>query len=111
MIGTKKEIINYILDKDENIKFEIKEHKEKRSLNANSYYWSLVNQMAKILKTSEKELHKELVTKYGVFLTFIGLAKDIDIELTGIEYYKYSNDFIGKDGKKCHLIEHIKEVV
>lgn len=37
MIGTKKEIIDYLLDKPNNKKYEIKEKRNKRSLNANSY--------------------------------------------------------------------------
>ena len=84
MIGTKKEIINYILDKDDNIKFEIKEHKEKRGLKANAYHWKLCNEMAHILKTSDEELHFELLKKYGV-MDYISLRADIPAK----DYFKY----------------------
>ena len=40
MIGTNKQIINWLLEQENKI-FEIEEHREKRSLNANSYFYVL----------------------------------------------------------------------
>ena len=39
--------------------FEIKEHKEKRSLNANSYSWLLQGEIAKKLNRKIDDIHNE----------------------------------------------------
>jgi hypothetical protein len=43
MIGKIDELIPKMLYLDREKKFELKEYKEKRSLNANNYAWQLVN--------------------------------------------------------------------
>lgn len=48
------------------LRLSVKKWKEKRSLDANAYYWQLNSQMAKILRTSPKELHEELLQRYGL---------------------------------------------
>lgn len=54
----------------EKLSFEIKPYKRKRSLDANAYYWVLLTKLAKILRTSNAELHNILLAKYG-FLEYI----------------------------------------
>ncbi len=44
---------------------EIKEHRTKRSLDANAYYWVLLTRLAKILRVSNAELHNIMLSKYG----------------------------------------------
>lgn len=84
MIGNKKQIITWLLNQEENI-FEIKEHKEKRSLNANSYFYVLQNKLAQVLKTSNEELHFELLKKYSD-VTLITLPESSEIKGI-IKYY------------------------
>lgn len=45
---------------------EIKQHREKRSLNANALCWKIIGSMAEILHTSEKEVYLNLLELYGV---------------------------------------------
>ena len=45
---------------------EIKEHKEKRSKNANDYSWVLQDKIAKALNRRIDDIHKEMVLQYGV---------------------------------------------
>lgn len=45
---------------------EIKEHKEKRSLNANAYSWVLQDKIAKALNRRIDDIHSEMVLQYGV---------------------------------------------
>lgn len=52
------------------LSLEIKPYKRKRSLDANAYYWVLLTKLAKILKTSNAELHNILLSKYG-FLEYV----------------------------------------
>ena len=65
MIGTKKEIIDYLLDKPNNKKYEIKEKRNKRSLNANSYMWELCTQITEVLGSSKDEIYLLELKKYG----------------------------------------------
>lgn len=85
MIGSNKQIINWLLEQEEKI-FEIKEHKEKRSLNANSYFYVLQNKLADVLKVSNDELHFELLKRYSD-VTLITLPKDKTIKGI-VKYYE-----------------------
>ena len=44
---------------------EIKQHREKRSLDANSYAWVLITKIADALHTSKEELYIEMLKRYG----------------------------------------------
>ena len=61
MIGTIKELIPRMLQLDEMKEYEIKEHKPKRSLNANAYYWVLVNKIADTLNQSKEFIHMSML--------------------------------------------------
>lgn len=50
--------------------FEIKPYKEKpkkRSLDANAYYWVLLDQLADVLGLSRDDLHKEMLHDFGTW--------------------------------------------
>lgn len=44
---------------------DIKEHKERRSLNANGYYWVLCQKLASARRLSLTEMHNWLMSDYG----------------------------------------------
>lgn len=44
---------------------EIKQHREKRSLDSNSYAWVLISKIAEALKTSKEEVYIEVLKRYG----------------------------------------------
>lgn len=67
MIGTPRELSNYLWQLDENKKYEIKEHKEKRSLNANSYCWTLIGKIAEVLGTTKIEVYKQYILDKGIY--------------------------------------------
>ena len=67
MIGTPREISNYLWQLDEDKKYEIKEHKEKRSLNANSYCWTLLGKIAEVLGMTKIEVYKQYILDKGVY--------------------------------------------
>lgn len=54
------EILTY-----EKITLKIAKYRAKRSLDANAYYWVLVTKLAKVLKTSNNELHNRMLCEYG----------------------------------------------
>lgn len=61
-----------ICEKYENGKYvaELKEHRKKRSMNANNYFWQLVDQIADALGREKEELYLKYVKKVGPFKDF-----------------------------------------
>jgi hypothetical protein len=51
--------------KDKFYNLEIKEYREKRSLNANSYFWLLVSKISEVIKTSNNEIYNKMLCDYG----------------------------------------------
>ena len=49
---------------------EIKQHREKRSKNANDYSWVLQDKIAKALNKGLDEVHEHMVLDYGVVETY-----------------------------------------
>lgn len=47
------------------IDITLKKHKKKRSLDANAYYWVLLTKLAKMVGTSNDELHNKMLRQYG----------------------------------------------
>lgn len=56
--------------KEKSYDVEIKEHREKRSKNANDYSWVLQDKIAKALNRSIDDIHNEMVLQYGVLETY-----------------------------------------
>lgn len=54
----------------------IKKYRQKRSTDANSYFWCLVGKMAEILKTDNDSVYLKLLERYGVF-TFVVVKPEI----------------------------------
>lgn len=52
--------------KDKELSIDIKQFREKRSLNANAYFHLLVDKIAKALRSSHTEVHNWLIAEYGV---------------------------------------------
>ena len=84
MIGTSNKIITYLLEQAKDKQFELKEYKEKRSLNANNYYWQLVTELGNALKMDKEDLHFLLLQKYGQS-EMISVVADVDMK----NYLKY----------------------
>ena len=69
---------------DKPLDLELKVHREKRSLDANAYYYKLLSLMAEKLHTSLNELHNITLSRYGYpeiienNLVVMALRADID---------------------------------
>ena len=57
MIGKPDELIKWLLNQDRDKLFEVKQHREKRSLNANAYAWALIGKIADVVKASKDEVY------------------------------------------------------
>ena len=67
MVGDRNEIITWLLDKDVETKFEIKEYKQKRSINANNYCWVLLQKIADVLHSTKEEIYRTYIKEKGIF--------------------------------------------
>lgn len=69
MTGKPQEIIQWLWNQERDKTFEIKEHKisKKRSLNANSYCWVLLQKMADVLNSTKEEIYKNAIKDKGSF--------------------------------------------
>lgn len=65
MIGNPIKLITYLYEQDKDKIFELKEYKEKRSLNANAYAWVLITQIGNILRKSKEEIYLQMLKDYG----------------------------------------------
>lgn len=54
------------LDREQIYDVKITKHREKRSLDANAYYWVLLNQIADVLNQDKEKMHKLYLKSYGV---------------------------------------------
>ena len=67
MIGKPEELVRWLFNQDKEKVFEIKEHKVKRSLNANAYCWVLMNKIADAIKITKEEVYREYIKNKGIF--------------------------------------------
>ena len=65
MTGTAAEIIQYLFDQDKTKRWDIKEHKEKRSLDANAYFHVLCDKLRQELGISMARCKNHLISDYG----------------------------------------------
>lgn len=55
------------LKNNEIIDIEISKHRNKRSLNANSYAWTLIGKIAEVVGNTKEEVYKDYIRNKGVF--------------------------------------------
>ena len=84
MIGKAEEIIKWLFNQDREKLFEVKEHHEKRSLNANAYAWVLITKIADVLRADKEQTYLMLLKRYGQS-EIVSVLSDIDVS----GYFKY----------------------
>ena len=67
MIGTQKQVITWLLEQDNTKKYEVKEYKEKRSLDANAYAWVLLEKLQDRLHIPKEEIYRDLIRNIGSY--------------------------------------------
>jgi hypothetical protein len=89
MIGNSQQIIQWLFQqKDLEKKYEIKEYRQKRSLNANAYCWALIGQIADNMRESKEDIYLRMLRDYGQS-EIISVRSDINIH----GYFKYYEKF------------------
>ena len=54
-----------LIEKGKTLDVEIRQHHNRRSLDANSYAWVVISKIADTLKSSKEEVYIEMLTRYG----------------------------------------------
>lgn len=65
MTGKGSDIILWLYAQDKEKLWDIKEHKEKRTLTQNAYYWQLCTKLADKLRYSKSRIHNMMLRSYG----------------------------------------------
>lgn len=86
MTGNPKQLIMYLATCDDDKEYEVKEYKQKRSLDANSYYWALLTEIANTVRISKEDLHLKMLKEYGETYSIL-LPAEENIEGL-IKYYE-----------------------
>ena len=67
MTGKSEEIVKWLFGQDREKVFEIKEYKEKRSLNANALLWKCLGEIASALRSDKWEVYLQMLKRYGTY--------------------------------------------
>lgn len=67
MIGTRDNVIKYLLEQDSTKQYEVKEHKEKRSLDSNAYCWVLLGKLQNELHIPKEDIYRDLIKNIGSY--------------------------------------------
>lgn len=76
MTGTPNQIINYLLEQDKNKLFDISEHHEKRSLNANALLWNCLGKIANSINADKWDVYLQMLKRYGKY-TYICVKPNV----------------------------------
>lgn len=103
-----EELVPLLFKLDQNKEYDvvIKEHKDKRSLNANSYYWVIVNKVANKMKLNKEEVHFLMLQRYGQSIQ-IPLRPDVP----AYDIFKYCEKITDGtlNGKPCTWWRYYRE--
>ena len=103
MIGTKKEILHKLINlEDEQKVYELKEYKQKRSLNANNLLWLLVNKLAIAIKSTADEVYISMLKRYSE-CQLVSVKSEINVN----GFFKYYEE-AGKSILKGQSYTHYK---
>ena len=103
-IRTNKIILSFLLDTfspetdlSGDLRLTVRRWKERRSLDANGYMWTLLTQMALFLHSTKEEVYEEMLDRYGIAYTdedgghvVVGVKKGLDMKKAG--HWKHYKD-------------------
>lgn len=92
MTGTKAACLKWLVDAPEGL-YDIKEHKEKRSRDANAMLWACIGDIAATLRADKWEIYLRMLKRYGKY-TYICVRPQV------VEAVK-------KQWRECEEIGHV----
>ena len=76
-----KALVDELADK-EKLSIEIKPYRERRSLDANAYFWVLCDKLAEKLRKSKTEIYRELIREIG------GVSETVCVVNSAVERFR-----------------------
>ncbi|MDE6142246.1 MAG: hypothetical protein K2G03_06545, partial [Bacilli bacterium] len=67
MIGTANKLITWLLEQNKDKKYEIKEYKQKRTLDSNAYCWVLLGKLQDELHIKKEDIYRDLIKNIGSY--------------------------------------------
>ena len=119
MTGTAQQIVVWLMGQDNSKRFDIHEHREKRSLTQNAYYWKLNALLARKLHISTSRLHnmilrdcspREIVDGHVIGLAIPDTTDAEEKILESATYHLKPTDkvIVGKNGVTYRWYELLK---
>lgn len=96
-----KQLVDELKDK-ERLSIEVKQYRERRSLNANNYAWKLITEIANVLRVSKDEVYLLMLKMYGQS-ELISVLAHIPID----KYIKYFEE-AGESTLNGKLFKHYR---
>lgn len=90
MIGTAETIVKWLFNQSREKLFEVKEHKEKRTLTQNAYMWSLINEIANKMRLSKEDTYLKMIKDYSQSM-LVTIRADIDVSKF-FKYYEFERE-------------------
>lgn len=84
------------------LNIELKQFREKRSLNSNNYAWELITKIADVLRSSKEEVYLQMLKRYGKS-QMISVLSEIDVN----KFLKYFEE-AGESTLNGKLFKHYK---
>lgn len=78
MTGNARELIDYLIDQDKEKLFDLKEHKGKRSLDANGMLWACLQEIAAAINSDKWSVYLQMLKRYGKYDYVIVKKKAVD---------------------------------
>lgn len=90
MIGTAETLVKWLFNQSREKLFEVKEHKEKRTLTQNAYMWSLINEIANKINLSKDDTYLKMIKDYSQSM-LVTIRADIDVSKF-FKYYEFERE-------------------
>nr|DAO22395.1 MAG TPA: NinB protein [Caudoviricetes sp.] len=90
MVGTAEALVKWLFNQSREKLFEIKEHKEKRTLTQNAYMWSLINGIANKINLSKDNTYLKMIKDYSQSM-LVTIRADIDVSKF-FKYYEFERE-------------------
>ena len=78
MTGNRKAIVNFLMTEPDDKLYELTEHKEKRSNNANRYYWELCGKLAQRTGLPAERIYRRHIKDTSNFQCMLMVTKAVD---------------------------------
>ena len=76
MIGKPQAVIQWLFQQDRNKEFEVREYKQKRSLDQNRLLWGCIGDIATALRADKWDIYLAMLKRYGKF-TYICVKPNV----------------------------------